>query len=330
MGVVSRVCTVFAFRMGRERSQRYNAKARQSSLKRQKNNANQNENTIEDNQNPLETVFEGDEMASRMMEGMSRKKRKRLEKFIQQKLKKEERVELVQQLNKSSMESTVLQSSKHIGRSKKTTRERIRQAFLAEQHGLEHFKDATVKLVEERTVNHSTLPAAVLSTKIGSALKSSTVANLRPNTSSSSSSESDSDDEYDPFTTSKKQRTVEDDPGKVSESKSQPVVDGGVSNVSKPSAFKIQTTVECGACDITDSKSQREIADCERKDVQSPSEPPLCIETECNNPINRCNEAPVTKFTPKEDSDQPSKKVSLKLIHSNPHFVGLFRFHQAD
>ncbi|KAJ3290377.1 ATP-dependent RNA helicase dhx37 [Borealophlyctis nickersoniae] len=67
---------------------------------------------------------------------MTSKKRKRLEKFIEKQLKKEERVKLLQKLSEQTFSSELLRSSKQLGRGKLTARERLRQALNEERSGL--------------------------------------------------------------------------------------------------------------------------------------------------------------------------------------------------
>ncbi|KAJ3187271.1 ATP-dependent RNA helicase dhx37 [Irineochytrium annulatum] len=66
---------------------------------------------------------------------ISSKKRKRLEKFIERQLKKEERVELINKLSANTFSSDLLQSSKSLG-GKATAKERLRRALKEERSGL--------------------------------------------------------------------------------------------------------------------------------------------------------------------------------------------------
>ncbi|KAJ3412759.1 ATP-dependent RNA helicase dhx37 [Chytridiales sp. JEL 0842] len=79
---------------------------------------------------------------------LSSKKRKRLEKFIDKQLKKEERVKLLDKLSKTSFQSDLLVSSKNMGRAKLTAKERLHKAFLEHKHGLD-ISDPNVKLFVE-------------------------------------------------------------------------------------------------------------------------------------------------------------------------------------
>ncbi|CAB4420840.1 unnamed protein product [Rhizophagus irregularis] len=60
---------------------------------------------------------------------MSSKKKKRLKKYIEKKIKKEERVMLIEKLSKSSFSSELMKSSKNLGRRKETMKERLRKAY---------------------------------------------------------------------------------------------------------------------------------------------------------------------------------------------------------
>ncbi|KNE73417.1 hypothetical protein AMAG_17532 [Allomyces macrogynus ATCC 38327] len=69
---------------------------------------------------------------------MSKKKRKRLEQYINRKLKKEERVDLIAQLATSSFDHSLLHSSAKLGRGvgKETKREKLKRALTEEKLGL--------------------------------------------------------------------------------------------------------------------------------------------------------------------------------------------------
>ncbi|KAJ3035397.1 putative ATP-dependent RNA helicase DHR1 [Rhizophlyctis rosea] len=67
---------------------------------------------------------------------MTSKKKKRLEKFIEKQLKKEERVKLMKKLSEQSFSSELLRSSKSLGRAKLTAREKLRQALLEERNNV--------------------------------------------------------------------------------------------------------------------------------------------------------------------------------------------------
>ncbi|KAI8097439.1 P-loop containing nucleoside triphosphate hydrolase protein [Halteromyces radiatus] len=72
---------------------------------------------------------------------MSKKKRKKLEKYIDQKLKKDARAGLMEQLSTSSWSSDLLKSSKLIGRPAQTLREQLKQAMLEKKAGIQGSDD---------------------------------------------------------------------------------------------------------------------------------------------------------------------------------------------
>ncbi|TPX65100.1 hypothetical protein SpCBS45565_g05370 [Spizellomyces sp. 'palustris'] len=80
---------------------------------------------------------------------LTSKKRKRLEKFIEKQLKKEERVKLLQKLSEQSFSSELLRSSKALGQHKLTAREKLRQALLEERAGISR-SDLAVRLLVEK------------------------------------------------------------------------------------------------------------------------------------------------------------------------------------
>ncbi|KAI9361067.1 P-loop containing nucleoside triphosphate hydrolase protein [Pilaira anomala] len=83
---------------------------------------------------------------------MSKKKRKKMEKYIEQKLKKDARAGLLEKLSTASWSSELLKSSKLIGRSGQTLREQLRQAMLEQKAGVA-MTDESVPLVIERDVD---------------------------------------------------------------------------------------------------------------------------------------------------------------------------------
>ncbi|KAI8391758.1 P-loop containing nucleoside triphosphate hydrolase protein [Radiomyces spectabilis] len=91
------------------------------------------------------------------MRYMSKKKRKKMEKYIEQKLKKEARVGLMEQLSTSSWSSDLLKSSKLIGRSGQTLREQLHQAMLEQKAGVP-VTHSDVPLFVEKEVSEE-LPA---------------------------------------------------------------------------------------------------------------------------------------------------------------------------
>ncbi|KAI9482833.1 MAG: P-loop containing nucleoside triphosphate hydrolase protein, partial [Benjaminiella poitrasii] len=67
---------------------------------------------------------------------MSKKKKKKLEKYIEQKLKKEARVGLLEKLSTASWSSDLLKSSKLLGRSGQTLREQLKQTLMEQKAGM--------------------------------------------------------------------------------------------------------------------------------------------------------------------------------------------------
>ncbi|OZJ06220.1 hypothetical protein BZG36_00761, partial [Bifiguratus adelaidae] len=87
---------------------------------------------------------------------MSSKKKKRLEKYIERKLKKEDRVALFEKLATSSWSSDMLRSSRALGNVKETAKEKLRKALNEERAGLP-ISDPDARLfVSERDPDDST------------------------------------------------------------------------------------------------------------------------------------------------------------------------------
>ncbi|TPX56540.1 hypothetical protein PhCBS80983_g04488 [Powellomyces hirtus] len=82
---------------------------------------------------------------------MTSKKKKRLEKFIEKQLKKEERVSLLKKLGETQFSSGLLRSSKAFGQTKLTAREKLRQALLEERAGIAR-SDKSINLTVEKEV----------------------------------------------------------------------------------------------------------------------------------------------------------------------------------
>ncbi|KAK6097317.1 putative ATP-dependent RNA helicase DHR1 [Batrachochytrium dendrobatidis] len=78
---------------------------------------------------------------------ISGKKRKRMEKFIEREMKKEERVYLYEKLGKQEFSSELFKSSKKLSSGKLTARERLRQALLEERSGIPQ-SDPSVQLLK--------------------------------------------------------------------------------------------------------------------------------------------------------------------------------------
>ncbi|RCH82417.1 putative ATP-dependent RNA helicase DHR1, partial [Rhizopus stolonifer] len=109
---------------------------------------------------------------------MSKKKRKKLEKYIDQKMKKEARTGLLEQLSTSSWSSDLLKSSKLIGRSGQTLREQLHQAMLEQKAGMTQTNEDVPLLIEKDLDSLPPMPEIVYQEKpaenapvAGSALK---------------------------------------------------------------------------------------------------------------------------------------------------------------
>ncbi|KAI8922671.1 P-loop containing nucleoside triphosphate hydrolase protein [Entophlyctis helioformis] len=83
------------------------------------------------------------------------KKRKRLEKFIEKELKKEERVKLLEKLSSNKFSSELLFSSKRLGQGSMTARERLRMALLEERSGVPRSDPSIHLVVEKASVDSS-------------------------------------------------------------------------------------------------------------------------------------------------------------------------------
>jgi ATP-dependent RNA helicase DHX37/DHR1 len=84
---------------------------------------------------------------------VSGKKAKRLEKYIENKLKKDENRELIAQLAKSRTDTTLYQSSRKLGQGHETKRERLARALRDSQAGIDIDGDNEELLFEKRTVS---------------------------------------------------------------------------------------------------------------------------------------------------------------------------------
>ncbi|KAF9438878.1 putative ATP-dependent RNA helicase DHR1 [Entomortierella beljakovae] len=76
---------------------------------------------------------------------MSNKKKKRLEKYIEKKLKKDARGDLFKKLEEQAWTSDLLKSSRTLGQNKETTKQKLRRALLEERQGLAQ-SDTNVRL----------------------------------------------------------------------------------------------------------------------------------------------------------------------------------------
>ncbi|KAG0367263.1 putative ATP-dependent RNA helicase DHR1 [Gamsiella multidivaricata] len=80
---------------------------------------------------------------------MSSKKKKRLDKYIEKKLKKEARGDLFKKLEEQAWSSDLLKSSRTLGQNKETTKQKLRRALNEERQGLEQ-SDKSVRLFMDR------------------------------------------------------------------------------------------------------------------------------------------------------------------------------------
>jgi ATP-dependent RNA helicase DHX37/DHR1 len=141
-------------------------KARQKQFHRHLNDGTQEEE-IEDEQNvdpnaeilhPL-TTQEKEERKRKLQEQlrpeteskMSRQKRKRLDKYIEHQLKREEKQVLIEKLQESKFDTSLLESSKLLGKGKKTKKEEFAEALSLEKQGRGDERTREI-LYEERQV----------------------------------------------------------------------------------------------------------------------------------------------------------------------------------
>ncbi|RCH85352.1 putative ATP-dependent RNA helicase DHR1, partial [Rhizopus stolonifer] len=112
---------------------------------------------------------------------MSKKKKRKMEKYIEQKLKKDARAGLLEKLSTASWSSDLLKSSKLIGRSGQTLREQLRQAMLEQKAGVPLTNDDVPLVVEKEVEDLAPMPEMVYAEPtpvdqpvVGSALKAGT------------------------------------------------------------------------------------------------------------------------------------------------------------
>ncbi|KAI7902923.1 P-loop containing nucleoside triphosphate hydrolase protein [Cokeromyces recurvatus] len=110
---------------------------------------------------------------------MSKKKRRKLEKYIEQKLKKEARTGLLEKLSTASWSSDLLKSSKLIGRSGQTLREQLKQTLMEQKAGLTPTHTDVPLLIEKEVeekpelfeINKEQQQQTIQTSIMGSALK---------------------------------------------------------------------------------------------------------------------------------------------------------------
>ncbi|KAG0637931.1 P-loop containing nucleoside triphosphate hydrolase protein [Tuber brumale] len=100
--------------------------------------------------------------------GMSGKKLKRFNKYIENKLRKEEKVEIMAKLTAgaSSMDTGLLRSTKELGRGRETKKERVRRAVREVQAGIAGEESRGV-VFEERTIRDPTELEVVIPPAVG-------------------------------------------------------------------------------------------------------------------------------------------------------------------
>lgn len=89
---------------------------------------------------------------------LSKTKQKRLDKFIEKKLKKEERVNLLKSIATSSIESELFHSSKTLGQGKETFKQQLKTAFRCEKAGLQTKDHRVPLLVAVNSVSDKVVP----------------------------------------------------------------------------------------------------------------------------------------------------------------------------
>jgi hypothetical protein len=163
------VCGLRLF-MGKGSRPRYNDKAR-GAKKGATNKGNEegtNQYVIEKSE--VNEVISSDQQPVRI----SKARQKRLDKYIQKKLKKEERIHLFEKLSKSSVSSNIIKSSKHLGYGKETLKEKLKRALVEERAGIPR-SNPDIKLYEDTEIDSNSLKPI-----LGGALKAKEEARLTP------------------------------------------------------------------------------------------------------------------------------------------------------
>ncbi|KAF2787245.1 P-loop containing nucleoside triphosphate hydrolase protein [Melanomma pulvis-pyrius CBS 109.77] len=91
-----------------------------------------------------------EELVKEAVGKMSGKKKKRLDKYIDTKLKKEENLALLKKLATQKVDTSLFQSSKKLGRGEETKREMLRRALLERNAGIDVEKNEGLLLEERR------------------------------------------------------------------------------------------------------------------------------------------------------------------------------------
>ncbi|KAI7868564.1 P-loop containing nucleoside triphosphate hydrolase protein [Spinellus fusiger] len=111
-----------------------------------------NENTTTPDSDPSKNAAKAPVHAPPPVKHLSKKQQKKLNSYIDQKLKKEAREGLMDKLSHSSWSSDLLKSSKLIGRSGQTLREKLRQTLLEQKAGMDT-SEKDIRLVVETEVD---------------------------------------------------------------------------------------------------------------------------------------------------------------------------------
>lgn len=96
------------------------------------------------------TELQDDIRAQQPNEKISSKKRKRLDKYVDNKLRKDENSEILKKLAANKVDTSLLQSSKDLGRRRETKRERFGRALRERQAGIDVDGDGDAVLFERR------------------------------------------------------------------------------------------------------------------------------------------------------------------------------------
>ncbi|KAF2710668.1 DEAH-box RNA helicase-like protein [Pleomassaria siparia CBS 279.74] len=99
-----------------------------------------------------------EELVKEASSKMSGKKKKRLDKYIDTKLKKEENLVLLKKLAAQKVDTSLFQSSKKLGRGDETKREMLRRALLERNAGIDVEKNEGLLLEERQTPDPRSIP----------------------------------------------------------------------------------------------------------------------------------------------------------------------------
>ncbi|CAK4029981.1 related to DEAH-box RNA helicase (Dhr1) [Lecanosticta acicola] len=118
-------------------------------------------------------------------EKVSGKKKKRLDKYIETKLKKEENLELLKKLAAQKVDTSLLQSSKKLGRVSESKKEKLQRALSERQAGLDIQGDQDAILFEQRPPHspHSSSDVPDAEHELSDGNAAETVPAVKPTTS---------------------------------------------------------------------------------------------------------------------------------------------------